>query len=1087
MVQRRLPPTLPTTQDYESPTESMDDEDSPIPKAPLWTSSPVRHRHVLHHRHVSGGTNHSKQRHDGAHDGPSRGRDGTTVPRHKRKRKHYAFSRWIRTCLLAGIPAYLLLIYIFLKRLNERNAPLGVNDYSSTSNPRHNNKPDGASTLSWRALQHDLLKKIADRPRREMGEIQLQKASQQKREAAILQRRSRTRPPLTDKNNNAASSSSSSSHTSSPPPLVIGRSSETFFEADHDDSVRPGLIRAAKLDELCGRAARTAAAGPASNTYQTRDALQMPKSRIPRVIITGILDRPAFLLALALHQNCGVEVIIGIDSMFPNTIPNRLQLQEPMSILTKHIPKLSKPLLLSYIGTDTKTKNKNSKVLGSTQELDLVATYAPTHIVHFASYDEDDPSLRRRPNRPNGNNGHDDDDPAAMYKLRNGLIGMEQILESIALAPLSDRPHLLYASSSVSWGRRMDELLANYYYQEYGVYSVALRLPNAVYGPWGSPTSTLNRIFSGNFTTPSSLSDLDELDLLHTDDVVSGLIAAMQYRDERPAIVDLEAAATRVSTQQLQDMVQQVLYPEGNSGGGLELDGAFANADSQSGARQSIGWSPQVSVDSGIPRTVAWHLDKRYPFGHGAAETGDMILERHNLGTCVPDDILCHAGRPFLPCASECSIHQQCQPTIFDGLVTIVQDVTEECDYVLYTQNLNEKTKSLDISSEYIEDADPVICNVAFINQNSKLVDAVISKVPDNELGKLGIDAHPSSTLKYDKLNGRLLYRGWILVWTKVPNKLPAYEEFLLKLSPGKLFHKNVKAAVYIDQRFSVSPTYNDILFLVQELHRKAWSSRILKRKSRPKAKFLLPSEPERHAVVLMSELKLQDSSKSKPLDPGVRISAYEATRFMRYSNGEEPLGREPADVKIQREFYDRLRASINPDHGRHPDAPVHKFELKHWAKTSWVVHDLQHEDSRLFRCEWYQEHALWGTKLDQLSFAYVMEKSELERELEHNEPDESVQKHLSEATAVKKMLSDTFEWHALKTEQNKLYISYSEIKMLPYNMDSADDHAMTGFDETLPPQLFVRIISDRVMKLARKAWTSRAHDTHPASVQGEL
>lgn len=1027
MVQRR--PTLPTTHNYDSPGESADDEDSPIPKAPQWTSSPVRQRHVLHHRHVGGTT---KRTHE-----PSR---REAIPRYKRKRKRYGFSRWIRTCLLAGIPAYLLLIFLFLKRLNERNAPLVT-------------KPT-AATLSWKVLQRSLLKNIEDRPQRDFLELEKLKNRQQRRDGSILERRSRTRPP--------------NSRLSQPPPLVLGRSMETYYESE--ETLRPGLSRKAKPEEICGAEAKSVAT---PLNFQARDALQMPKARISRVLLTGVLSRPAFMLALALHQQCGVEVVIGIDSMYPNSLRHRLDLQEQIAILTKTIPKISKPIMLSYIGLDSKKHPKNVKTLESTQEIDLVKSFSPTHIVHFASHD-DDAFLKNR-------------DEPRMYKLRNGLVSMEQILESVAMAPLNDRPHVLYASASYSWERRMDELLANYYYKEHGVFSVGMRLPNAIYGPWGSQGSALNKIFSGNST--QSL-DMEELDLLHTDDLVSALIGAMQFRDIEATIFDIESAGTSLTGQQLEGIVSQILNPVESVV--LPTLGSSVGSSLER-IQQAIGWSPKMSIFAGIARAVAWNRDRSHPFG-GGSETGDSILERNNQATCDSNDIVCHAGRPFLPCSSECSIHTQCQPTIFDDLASVVRDVTEECDYILYTQNFDRETKSLDISSEYIDDADPVICNVAFINQQSRLVDAVISKVPDQELGKLGIDMDPTTSApealqshKYEKLNGRLLYRGWILIWTDVPNELPVYEEFLLKLSPGKILHDNVKAAVYIDQRFSVSPTYNDILFLIQELHRKAWSSRVLKRKTRPKAKFLLPSEPERHAVVLMSELKLQDSSKSKPLDQGVRISAYEATRFMRYSNGEEPLGREPPDIKLQREFYDKLRASINPDHGRHPDEPVHKFELKHWVKTSWVVHDLSLEESRLFRCEWYQEHVLWESKLDQLSFAYVMEKSELDRELEHNEPDESVQKHLAEATAVKKVLSDTFEWHALKTEQNKLYVPYSEMKMLPYEMESGDDHAMNSFGENSPAQLFVRIMSDRVMKLARRAWTSKGRDTHPANLQDEL
>jgi hypothetical protein len=44
-----------------------------------------------------------------------------------------------------------------------------------------------------------------------------------------------------------------------------------------------------------------------------------------------------------------------------------------------------------------------------------------------------------------------------------------------------------------------------------------------------------------------------------------------------------------------------------------------------------------------------------------------------------------------------------------------------------------------------------------------------------------------------------------------------------------------------------------------------------------------------------MSELKYQDSKKAERLSPDEKTTTYEATAgFMRFSNGEEPLGKEP-------------------------------------------------------------------------------------------------------------------------------------------------------------------------------------------------
>jgi hypothetical protein len=83
-----------------------------------------------------------------------------------------------------------------------------------------------------------------------------------------------------------------------------------------------------------------------------------------------------------------------------------------------------------------------------------------------------------------------------------------------------------------------------------------------------------------------------------------------------------------------------------------------------------------------------------------------------------------------------------------------------------------------------MDEGDPLICNFAFVASESPLVETVIHKVPDSELGKLGFEVTAElanrpcpggiKQAKFENLNGRLLYRGWILIWTmNTPDELP--------------------------------------------------------------------------------------------------------------------------------------------------------------------------------------------------------------------------------------------------------------------------------------------------------------------------
>ena len=1057
----------------------------------------------------------------------------------QRRRRRYPCSRWLRTCVLAGIPAYLVLIFFFLKRMNNHQDML------------NNNYGDPETVAAVRALHAAADTSRRTRRQRDEQEWDETAAAAQQTSELFVKRRDRTRPPAGNLN------------LVIPPPTLLSADQlerpDTLFRDDDDEPPPPSLLRHSKLEEICGFQAQNAApTNPEAYIY--RDALVMPKSRVTRVLLTGILTQPAYLLALALKERCGVQVVIGLDAMYPNSIRNRLRLQEQMAVLSKFVPKLVRPIFIAFAGIDPLKHAKNFKKLDDRWhtggEIDVVRTFNPTHIVHMASYDpavyryDADPDWKNTQSpyvRTRGADGstvvEEEDEEGgvpydpALYALRMGMLSMEQILAAIAAAPVKDRPHFIYASSSSisaassskkaeggqqqhsgdktmhTYARRMDEVIADYYYQQYGVYSVGMRLPDTVYGPWGHPEQDLYKILDlaaaeASFTnttvdaakldTAIASSDTDKLDLLHVEDVVDGLIAAMQYRPPsgKPEIFEFSSGVA-LTLHQVQGATKQIL-DRGSSAFQISTrdNPSAGRAAAQEKLQQALGWSQRIPVEDGLVRALAWHLHRLYPYGpplrsHDGPEieTGDMLLKRHSLPTVAPDEILAHAGRPFLPCASECSVRDQCVPTVFDELLPMTQELTEECDIVLYTQDFDKDAEDLVLQSEFLEDGDPLVCNFAFVASESKLVDTVIDKVPNSELGKLGFqltkeDANRPGGIrkaKYEKLNGRLLYRGWILIWTMdTPDELPVHEKFFLKLSPGRLFHEDVKSAVFIDQGFGVSPKADDIKFLVHEMQRKPWSSRIVKRKTRPKAKFLLPAEPQRRAVILMSELKFQDSSNAERLSPDEKISTYEATRFMRYANGEEPLGKEPADIKLQREFYDRLRTSINPDVSRAEVEPLHKFGLKHWARSRWVAHDLVQEESRQLRCEWYQEHVHWGTDLDPLSFAFVMERLELDRKLAHHEPDEVVQKHLSEKTEMKKLLSDTFEWHALKTENNRLYSPYEEMQILPYDMDYTDERALDNNplreifrEDGADVPLYVRVISDRIMAYARKAWNN--------------
>lgn len=1059
--------------------------------------------------------------------------------------------RWIRLALLAGIPLYLMAVTVLWFRSRYPDAFFFFFFWSTSSS--------SSSTTSVRTLvqlaeashkyrQHRWMRDHEAFQQREtvQGQVVPQRAHE---------RRERTRA--------SATATATTSHTMDEEfifdyeiwlpdrqkrNIVGGGRMMMMMMMETNTNASPAAV---SMESLCGYLAQTAfVQNP--DSYQPFSSSSSPF----KVLITGILNPVGYNLALALQQRCGVASMqmIGVDAMFPNTVTNRLNLVPQLQHLVQNIPKMSRPAVLTpYIGLDPpKLPKKNMATLASsTGELDYVAAYQPSHIVHVAAAQPETmmtmKTTSKSNNNNNGKNGNINEEPqvSPLYAIRTSMAAMEQLLTSLAVnqqqqqsnrrrgsnsaAAPNTTPKLVYVSSTIGHSlqatnfrdtlhgalRLMDEILADAYAAHYGVQSIALRLPNALYGPytplaekamrlWSSQTNNNNENNNNNTgssttTTGSNAmaaaeeydTDEDSLDLLHVDEVVDALLAAMQYT--QPVTLDLTSGGT-VAAAQVAELVQAIAARTPRP---LPTVALTEHVDPvQESTRQVLAWTPRISLADGWVRTMAWYQDWLHPFAGNTdnkngttamtsttTTTGDDLLEFYQLPTCAAEDLACHAGTTYLPCISGCSSQKQCLPSMLDPIKSVLEEVTAGCDIVLYTQELGRDITDLRLHSEYMTEGEPLICNIALVSVESPLVQQVIQKVPDSELQKLGVVPNPSDQVnpgafhkrKVTHLNGRLLFRGWILVWPEeTPAQVPVTETALIKLTPSGFLSKDVQYALYIDQTFTVSPSIADIHFLVSEMRREAWPVRLVKRKTRPKAKFVLPPEPARRAVLLLSELKYQASSDAERLPSDTKISVYEATRFMRFEMGEDPLGKEPPRIKLQREFYERLPSLLNRDLMRPSSEPAHKWEFANWARTRWVLHDLQLEEARELRCDWYREEVGWQSGLDQLSLAAVLARRGLYRKLHNNEPDETIQKALSEKTGMKKLLSDTFEWDALETEANKQYSPYEEMKILPYEIDYEVEEPEENIDAEKPAQLFVRVMSDRIMSFARKTYNDK-------------
>lgn len=872
-----------------------------------------------------------------------------------------------------------------------------------------------------------------------------------------------------------------------------------------DNAEKLDLGEPASLKELCGIHARNAAVLN-SELFRSRDVLNSES----RVLITGILNPIGLHLALTLKKRCGVEVIAGIDPMFPNTVENRIAMQERIQLLATNIPKLVQPVVLSRIGLDqrpTKGKDTDQGFLDATGEISLL-NLKPTHIVHLASYSASEFNKGQFVNTHSPYGGQSD-----LYQIRSNAVAMEHILASLVSASAdTDRPHFSYASSvSVASSfdthdscKLTDEILANTYYNMNRTFSVAMRLPNAVFGPWDRPQTSVHQIAEAAIQqwgrSPDTLLNRTDgsYDFSFVDNVVDAIIASMQYRSPMPAIFDLSSDSThKLST--VASLIKEML-PGGSVQTNLTLERSRVPTNPlKQLTRDLLQWKPETSLQTGLAKTMAWHLDHAFPFGANTttSETGDKFRTRLKIDTCSSDDLLCHLGATYIPCSSECSTRQNCKPSIFDSIQFVTREVSQGCDIVLYTQSLGYNVRDLKLHTTYSEEEEVSICNFAFVPKLSHLVHAAVAKVPEEQLEGFGIKLNPGEaadlnsfhTRKLNGLNGRLLYKGWILMWVDEGiDELSVFDSSLLKISPGSFFSSDVKHALFVDENFAISPSTEDVLFLVSQSHRpkipirNAWRVEV----DGKKHKYRLPAEPERRAVLMLSPLrkgKVHDPSKNTNYHS---LTVYEATKYMQVENGEDIDAKETQGVKKQREFYERVSTYVNQVDMRSPDEPWYRYDMHHWTRSKWIVHNLKLEEAKRLRCEWYQEHVQWGNNLVPLSFAYIMAKRDLARRIAHKEPDD----HIKPASVLHpelRQLTDSHEWHAMESEENRLAnINPMEaLAEVPANMIDEDEkeEAVTTLQglsvhESIPKKhdkavpLFVRIISEQVMMHERQSWS---------------
>jgi len=560
--------------------------------------------------------------------------------------------------------------------------------------------------------------------------------------------------------------------------------------------------------------------------------------------------------------------------------------------------------------------------------------------------------------------------------------------------PFREDRNVTVPSSLRGASKLIDEILASAYNDHHGLFSIGLRLFD-VYGPWGLPGTPLFEMAERAVSDGESpvipegtgpemgMSEEDVRDYIHLDDVVDGIMAAMQFRptegdddDMAPPNVVVNLGTGKGSTLREAAGIMEQHFPrtvaadEAEDGNNKER-GKNAGRGSQTVSYAStdraealLGFTPQVTFEDGLANLLAWHYDRAFPYGgrpllensedgdkenNGQSERyGETYVASQGIQSCSPLDRECLRGAPVFPCASECSNPSQCVRTPYDDAVYMSRSVTDGCDAVLYTVALGDDLTAIPSANVAVapdsvpkaEEKGRARCNVAFVSEGSPLARRL--KV---EMGlKLGLPVAEKfyqwveEGKEWRELSSLLLQHGhWTLipVVTALGRKGGVEAESALrllpKLSPGSFFSARTKHAIYADP----DVTFHSVPDVLRQAR----------------------MQPHREGMEGITAMMVGDglADGERRRSGAVNIAHVSFAKSAASSQAEA----------LQQRAYNMIRVGLRGEMHGGGTHPI--------PDASWAVHALGAEDARLFRCDAYGEVLQWEASEDERAMEFVM------------------------------------------------------------------------------------------------------------------
>lgn len=507
---------------------------------------------------------------------------------------------------------------------------------------------------------------------------------------------------------------------------------------------------------------------------------------------------------------------------------------------------------------------------------------------------------------------------------------------NVTMTPLTESHPISTPSSLRGASKLIDEILAKLYFDEHGLYSVALRF-FSVYGPWSVPGSPLfemaERAVGGQLPSWNSRWKPVQ-DFVYIDDAIDAVMAAMQFRpaEEKPHPLVINVASGQGTSLQDVATIMREYFPPNNKESDYNTnDNDTADTKpktiafgSTQRAEEILGYQPQVSLKDGIIKLLAWHFDRAYPYGRQQNSQEDdksNYIASRGIVSCLPTDDECLKATPVFPCSSECSHEDQCTKSFYDEIVGWTQALTAQCKTVLYTVAM--ENSLTDIPSAHVklqttsESFFDGTCNIAFVSETSPLVQSLRGSNPISAF--MGSDR--SKLLKTGK---------WILIPVLMPS-FPTGEEHILsllpKLSPGLFFGPNTKRAIYVDPDILL----DSIPKLLQEASMQPYNAKV-----------------EGATAMLIGKGKPNNFFAQGGDDFVPKKQVFKSTNSI-----------------IQNSAYRMVRIAVSDKLFGDGFAVL--------LDSRWMVHTLQSDDSRLFRCDVFGEVVQWDVDEDRSALEFVL------------------------------------------------------------------------------------------------------------------